>query len=383
MSPKLLIVGQLPPPHHGSNVMTNTFHSSLLKLGYKVSIVEKTLSKTIEEVDTFSLKKILRAQVIIFKIIWSLFAARADLCFYFISMKPPSIYFDLILLFLINFSGISVVLYVHGKGFEKIGLKMNPVARLLRDKILFRSIGAIVLGELLKEDISSIIPKERLFVLPNCVADIVGPKKKPVNKSKKNKTVKILYLSNLVPSKGAMEFLNMAKILTSYSNNFRFVLAGPAPCENFLNELKNFIKEERLTDFVDMPGPVYGAEKEALFHDSDIFVFPTFYELETFGLVNLEAMRSSLPVVSTNEGSIPEVVIDGKTGYIVDPQNAEQLSDRVLKLVNDEELRTEMGKAGRKIYEELYTTQAYVKRLNDGVKFFLELTGFDTSYKLF
>ena len=64
--------------------------------------------------------------------------------------------------------------------------------------------------------------------------------------------------------------------------------------------------------------------------------------------MNLEAMRAGLPVVSSNEGSIPEVVIDGINGYIVDPQNVEQLSDRVLKLVNDEELRIKMGKAGRK-----------------------------------
>ena len=72
-------------------------------------------------------------------------------------------------------------------------------------------------------------------------------------------------------------------------------------------------------------------------------------------------MRAGLPVVSSNEGSIPEVVIDGINGYIVDPQNVEQLSDRVLKLVNNVELRTEMGKAGKKMYMKNFSQHRLMK----------------------
>ena len=138
-------------------------------------------------------------------------------------------------------------------------------------------------------------------------------------------------------------------------------------------EIERFIPDVNLVDNVKMLGAVYGDSKERLFCESDIFVFPTHHE--AFGLVNLEAMRAGLPVVSSNEGSIPEVVIDGLNGYIVDPKNVEQLSDRVLKLVNDEELRIKMGRAGRKIYEESFTIEAYEKRLQDAVRFFLELRG--------
>ncbi len=122
-----------------------------------------------------------------------------------------------------------------------------------------------------------------------------------------------------------------------------------------------------------MPGGIYGSAKERLFHESDIFVFPTFYEHEAFPLVNIEAMRAGLPVVSSNEGSIPEMVIDGLNGYIVDPKNIEQLADRVLRLIEDPELRNKMGKAGRKIYENSFTINAYEKRLEQGLKFFFEL----------
>lgn len=122
-----------------------------------------------------------------------------------------------------------------------------------------------------------------------------------------------------------------------------------------------------------MPGAIYGSAKERLFRESDIFVFPTFYEQEAFPLVNIEAMRAGLPVVSSNEGSIPEMVIDGLNGYIVEPKNVEQLADRVLKLIEDPDLRNKMGQSGRRIYENSFTINAYEKRLEKGLKLFFEL----------
>jgi glycosyltransferase involved in cell wall biosynthesis len=125
-----------------------------------------------------------------------------------------------------------------------------------------------------------------------------------------------------------------------------------------------------------MVGPVYGRNKEKLFRDCDIFVFPTYYDLEAFPLVNIEAMRAGIPVVSSNEGSIPEAVVDGNNGFIIDPKNVKQISNQVLKLVNNEKLRNEMGISGRKRYENYYTINAYDTQLNDGIKFFFKLANF-------
>ena len=101
------------------------------------------------------------------------------------------------------------------------------------------------------------------------------------------------------------------------------------------------------------------------------FVFPTYKEV--FGLVNLEAMQWGLPIISSNEGAIPEVVLNGTTGYIVDPKDYAQIADHVLRLINDDQLRTRMGRAGREAYERSYTIESYEKRLQDGLKFFCGL----------
>jgi glycosyltransferase involved in cell wall biosynthesis len=115
------------------------------------------------------------------------------------------------------------------------------------------------------------------------------------------------------------------------------------------------IEELNIEDKVEIVGPKYGKEKEEYFVKSDIFIFPTFYENETFGLVNLEAMQYRLPVITTNEGGIPDVVIDGETGFIIEPRDIGDLANKIEILINDQDLRQKMGKAGYKRYHEYFT----------------------------
>ena len=371
MNYRLLIIGQLPPPHHGSNVMTEMFIKSLKNLGCNITIVEKTFSKRIEDVRRLSILKIFKIPVVTSLLIYRLVRNKYDLCFYFLSIKPPSIFVDAFFLFFIRMFRIKYVLYLHAKGLIDLNEQIVRPLRSFVKKTISLSLGALVLGERLKMDVDKYIPSKRLFVLPNAIADIELENLK--FDCNCQEVVKIVFLSNLEPSKGPMEFLKMAKSLVEKRKDVKFILAGPKISEPFQKKIINYIRKEGLSDFIEMPGGIYGTEKEKFFHESDIFVFPTYYDLEAFPLVNLEAMRAGLPVVSSDEGSIPEMVIDGLNGYIVDPKNEEQLADRVLRLIEDSELRSNMGKAGRRIYEDSFTINAYEKRLEQGLKFFFEL----------
>jgi len=369
MKHKLLIIGQLPPPVHGSNVMTELFYNSVRKLGYEVYIIQKGFSIRQEDVGKLSVLKLLKIPPLTLKLVYRLVTYKPDLCFYFISVKLPSFYIDALFLILIRLFRSKYVLSLHGKGLLDLGSKAGKANEIIVYISISPSLGGLVLGERLKLDVNKFIPNENLFVLPNAIAD-VGPKKLKFSRNSQG-LVKILFLSNLKPSKGPMEFLKMAKILAGKRKDVKFILAGPQRFEQFQKKIRNFIRREGLSDFIEMPGGIYDAAKERLFRDSDIFVFPSYYE--AFGLVTLEAMRAALPVVSFNEGSIPEVVIDGVNGYIVDPKNVEQLADRVLRLIDDPELRNKLGKAGREIYENSFSMNAYEKRLEQGLNFFFEL----------
>jgi glycosyltransferase involved in cell wall biosynthesis len=74
-------------------------------------------------------------------------------------------------------------------------------------------------------------------------------------------------------------------------------------------------------------------------------------------------MRAGLPVVSTDEGGIPDIVEDGTTGFIVPKQDAEQLASRIEQLINDRELRSAMGIAGQKKFRENYVSGIFEEKM--------------------
>ena len=92
-------------------------------------------------------------------------------------------------------------------------------------------------------------------------------------------------------------------------------------------------------------------------------LFPTFYHNECFPLVLLEAMEHGLPCISTTEGGIPGIVDDGKTGFLVPKHDVAVLADKILLLLNDSVLRSNMGKVGREKSEKEFTLEVFEKRM--------------------
>jgi phosphatidylinositol alpha-1,6-mannosyltransferase len=86
-------------------------------------------------------------------------------------------------------------------------------------------------------------------------------------------------------------------------------------------------------------------ELSAMYRECDVFVLPS--AQEGFGLVYLEAMAAGKPVIAARAGAVPEVVVDGVTGVLVDYGDIESLAAAIDRLSNDEALRRKMGEAGR------------------------------------
>jgi glycosyltransferase involved in cell wall biosynthesis len=80
-------------------------------------------------------------------------------------------------------------------------------------------------------------------------------------------------------------------------------------------------------------------------------------------MVLLEAMQSKLPIVSTNEGGIPNLVDDGKTGFLIKKHDINALAEKIELLITDKKLRLSMGLAGHDKYKKEYTLEKYNARL--------------------
>ena len=117
---RILVIGQLPPPYHGSNVMTKLFIESLKAAGCDTTIVQKTFSKSIDDVRKFSIIKVLKIPGISYQLICQLIRKKYDLCFYFLSIKPPSIFVDMLFLSIISSFRLKYVPYLHAKGLVQL-----------------------------------------------------------------------------------------------------------------------------------------------------------------------------------------------------------------------------------------------------------------------
>jgi glycosyltransferase involved in cell wall biosynthesis len=370
MQNKILVIGQLPPPIHGSNIMAQIFLESLGRNGVKGGIVQKKFSKKNDEVGKVSLGKLFKVFPLFVRLFKSVKEEKPDLCVYFITVGLSAFLIDSLMIRVLRHFKIPYVLYFHGAGYLKYaGHSVALVSHMVKD-VLSSSCGGMILGEGLKEDVRMFIPENRLFILPNTVPDMNPDRRMPTCPD--GNPVRIVFLANLDPSKGPMEFLHMAKMLIFQERNVKFILAGNPHNAIFSDQLRQFILQEGLQDYVDMPGGIYGSEKAALFGSSDIFVYPT--QKDAFPLVNLEAMQWGIPIITSPIGAIPEAVLDGINGYIVNPRNIQEIVTKVLMLVHNPKLRSTMGMAGRKLYDERYSISAYDKHVKNALEFFLTLS---------
>jgi len=101
----------------------------------------------------------------------------------------------------------------------------------------------------------------------------------------------------------------------------------------------------------------------AIYSGASVFACPSVYE--PFGIINLEAMACGVPVVASRVGGIKEIVIDGETGYFVEPGNPKQLADKINLLLADEVVSRKMGEAGRRRVEERFSWRIIARRTKE------------------
>lgn len=111
------------------------------------------------------------------------------------------------------------------------------------------------------------------------------------------------------------------------------------------NRLRQLVKKKGLGDHVRFLGFVPQEELPGYYALADVFVFPSTFE--TFGIVLVEAMAAGIPVVAARAGAIPEIVVDGETGFLVQPLSPESMAVRLRSLLENDSLRQGMGQAGR------------------------------------
>jgi len=142
----------------------------------------------------------------------------------------------------------------------------------------------------------------------------------------------------------------------------RFLIVGSAPDgqQHFLHDLQQKINESSAKQcFVLQP---FTQDISSVWDACDIAVIPS-TEPEPFGMVALEAMAASKPVIAANHGGLAEIVVQGETGLLVPPGDAPALAEAIKRLVADESLRRQMGESGLLRYRREFTLDCHVENM--------------------
>ena len=156
-------------------------------------------------------------------------------------------------------------------------------------------------------------------------------------------------IGSFEPRKGQAVLLNaLARLAAGPLSAIHLLLVGDGPDEEMLRaKVKRMGLERHVSffPFTDQPQYVY--------QRVDITVLPS---LSKEGLPNvlLESMATSVPVISSNLGGVPEVVLEDKTGYLVEPGDSDQLADAIRKLGGDRAVGRQMGERGRVLVEKRF-----------------------------
>ncbi|HTY55068.1 MAG TPA: glycosyltransferase family 4 protein, partial [Candidatus Binataceae bacterium] len=127
------------------------------------------------------------------------------------------------------------------------------------------------------------------------------------------------------------------------------------------SELAEFGAELELSANLLFTGEVSAAELDRWYRGAQVFALPA--EREGFGLVYLEAMGRGLPVVAGASGASLEIIEDGKTGFLVAPDDHHALSRQIIRLLRDRHLQAAIGSAARARFVERFTEAQFAMRL--------------------
>jgi glycosyltransferase involved in cell wall biosynthesis len=191
-------------------------------------------------------------------------------------------------------------------------------------------------------------------VLPYGIDDLsAGVERRPL------KPPVILYVGLLSESKGLLVLLDACVLLAARGWDFRLQLVGAPVSEAFAALLKSRATATKLGDKVLWSGVLTGAAKAEAYAGATVFCFPTYFEAESFGVVLLEAMAFSLPVVATSWRGIPSIVEDDKTGLLVPVRDSDALARSLDAVLANPDLAGRLGRSGRRRFEECFTLDAY------------------------
>lgn len=356
---KILICGILPPPFFGHSAMYKILMESAFIEAFDITFLNMKFWSYGQH-KKVSFVKLLKLVKYLFQYIFFIVAKRPRYVLYNMSFDKMPFLKDFLFCFIGKVCGRRIVLHDMGQYVNELYQSGGKVYRVLMRWLLNNTTACILLGERTKTVYEGLIDSRRLFSVPGSVEDTEGIASVDEEPESSQRAINILYFSFMARSKGVFTAFKAASKALSEDTSIRFTFAGPMESESVreaFNDLRG--KFRARVQYLGYIGNI--TERTKIYRAADIFIFPT--HRDVFGLVLLHAMAEGLPIVSSVEGTIPEIVQEGENGFLLNKGDYEQLAERILRLARDPSLRQKMGEANRRRYTQIYSPQEYGRKM--------------------
>lgn len=213
--------------------------------------------------------------------------------------------------------------------------------------------GVITMSECSRRCLVDIgLPAEKIHVVPYGVDVPDAPPQRP-----KGTVVRVVAVGRMIAKKGPLLTLEAFARAASAYPGLRLDYVGAGPLHS---SARDFVRKRGLDETVCLPGSQPNGVVRRLLGQADLFVQHSVVDVATgngegLPVAILEAMASALPVVATRHAGIPEAVLDGVTGYLVDEGDHEAMADAISLLAREPDRRREMGLAGWRRAQDLFS----------------------------
>ncbi|HEV7591169.1 MAG TPA: glycosyltransferase family 4 protein [Longimicrobium sp.] len=372
-APPLILAGPLPPPVCGQTLSFAMLVEEMERLGVPCRVVNLALGSG-EQVGAVTPRRLGGYAAALGRFL-RVAAGRRTTVYLTISQSLPGFLRDCAMVHYARLFGHRVVLHLKGGNYDRFHAAQPRPLRALVRATLRRADRILVLGERLRP-VFGFEPAVagRVAVVPNGYPEAGEPHAAPKSLPA-GEPVRLLYLSNLIASKGYLDVLAAVRLLRerlgadAVRYDFHGAFMASADDSRVRSAahgralFESFVAEHGLEDAVRWHGVSTGAAKRAALEGAHVFVLPTAYENEGQPVSIIEAMAHGCVVVSTDFRAIPELVDDGVTGVLVPYGSPEAIAAAVEGLVRDPGRYEAMSRAALERFQARFTRARHLERL--------------------
>ena len=248
-----------------------------------------------------------------------------------------------------------VVVTLHGGEFRYFySNKCGPVGKWWIRTVVKKAARFVVLTDGWKQWVLSIVPDARVCIIPNACLDPIYSR---VARHSDRNGANVLFLGRLEKSKGFRDLLLAVASVRKEIPAIRLICAGAGN----ENEVETWIRAAGVEDIVEMRGWVSGTGKSECFMRANLLALPSY--AENLPMVILEAMAAEVPVIASTVGGIPDVIENEKDGILMQPGDVQGLAQAIIRLLNNQQLREQIARNGRRKYEKFYSPPSVIPQL--------------------